>query len=206
MSFTSPLIGGEFYHVYNRGINGADLFFEERNYRHFLRLYSEQVHPVIDTFAYCLMKNHFHLLVRPKLEKDLTGLVDLTGLKNLSGLQVLYSQRFSNCFNAYTKAINRAYGRSGSLFERPFKRIRVESERHLLHLVSYIHRNARHHGFVTDFRSWPHSSYPTLGSSAPSRIRRDEVLGWFGGWPAFESYHQQFDEAPIRYLITEDET
>jgi REP element-mobilizing transposase RayT len=200
MSCTIPLIGGEFYHVYNRGINGADLFFEERNYRHFLRLYSEQVHPVMDTFAYCLMKNHFHLLVRPKLEQDLTG------FQNLSAPRALYSQCFSNCFNAYTKAINRAYGRSGSLFERPFKRIRVESERHLLHLVSYIHRNARHHGFVPDFRAWPHSSYVTLGLAAPSRIRRDEVLGWFGSWAGFESYHQQFDEAPIRYLIAEDKT
>ena len=200
MSGTAPLIGGEFYHVYNRGINGTGIFFEERNYRHFLRLYSELVHPVMDTFAYCLMNNHFHLLVRPKQEHDLSGLQDVTDFP------ALFSQRFSNCFNAYTKAINRAYGRSGSLFERPFKRIRVESERHLLHLVSYIHRNPRHHGFVTDFRAWPHSSYVTLGSTTPSRIRREEVLGWFGGWAAFESYHQQFDEAAIAYLIDEDKT
>ena len=68
MSHTIPLIAGEFYHLYNRGIDGTDIFLEDRNVRHFLRLYREHVHPVIDTFAYCLMKNHFHLLVRPKRE------------------------------------------------------------------------------------------------------------------------------------------
>ena len=200
MSQTIPLIAGEFYHLYNRGIDGADLFLEERNHHHFLRLYAEHLHPVIDTFAYCLMKNHFHLLVRPKPEQDLTG------SRILSGLSSYYSRGLSNCFNAYTKAINRAYGRSGSLFERPFKRIRVESDRHLLHLVSYIHRNPQHHGFVSDFHAWPHSSFAALRSNVPSRLKREEVLGWFGGLSAFEAYHQQFDEAPISYLIAPDQT
>jgi REP element-mobilizing transposase RayT len=200
MSHTIPLIAGEFYHLYNRGIDGADIFLEDRNVNHFLRLYREHLHPVIDTFAYCLMKNHFHLLVRPKRKQDLTG------FENLSGLNAPYSQGLSNCFNAYTKAINQAHGRSGSLFERPFKRIRVESERHLLHLVGYIHRNPQHHGFVSDFRAWPHSSFAALRSNVPTRLRREEVLDWFGGLPTFDAYHQQFDEAPIRYLIAEDQT
>ncbi len=197
MSHTIPLVGGEFYHVYNRGINGADLFHEERNYRHFLNLYAKHVYPVVDTYAYCLMKNHFHLLVCPKLKPDLTG------IQNPSGLSTLYSQRFSNCFNAYTKAINHTYQRSGSLFERPFHRVRVESERHLLHLVAYIHRNPKHHGFLEAFDAWPYSSYKAFHSPGRSHIRRDEVLEWFGGMEAFESYHRQLDSTPIQYLIAE---
>lgn len=58
-----------YYHIYNRGINSCNLFEETPNYEHFLRLYEKYINPIADTYAYCLMKNHFHLLVRIKDEK-----------------------------------------------------------------------------------------------------------------------------------------
>ena len=61
-----PLIHGKYYHIYNRGINREDLFRQTRDYKHFLWLYEKHVFPVTDTFAWVLMKNHFHLLVRIK--------------------------------------------------------------------------------------------------------------------------------------------
>lgn len=61
-----PLISGKFYHIYNRGINSCDLFRKDVNYEHFLMLYERFISPVADTYAWCLMKNHFHLLVRVK--------------------------------------------------------------------------------------------------------------------------------------------
>lgn len=112
MSNPAPLQYGKVYHIYNRGNNGENLFIEERNYRYFLQLYIKHVHPVVDTYAYCLLRNHFHLLVRVK---------DLSGLESPK----LPSQCFSNLFNAYTKSINKAHGRTGALFERPFRAIRM---------------------------------------------------------------------------------
>ena len=53
-----------YYHIYNRGYNRQDLFYEEQNYLYFLQRYEHHICPVADTFAHCLMKNHFHLLVR----------------------------------------------------------------------------------------------------------------------------------------------
>src|SRR5713101_3495855 len=102
-----PLQPGFYYHIYNRGNNREDLFREERNYRYFLRLYAKYTQPIADTFAYCLMRNHFHLLVRIKETSPL-----------LESREV--SQHFSNLFNAYAKAVNNAYGRTGSLFEERF--------------------------------------------------------------------------------------
>jgi putative transposase len=61
-----PLQPGQVYHFYNRGNNGEDLFREERNYAYFLKLCAMHILPVADTFAYCLMRNHFHLMVRIK--------------------------------------------------------------------------------------------------------------------------------------------
>lgn len=68
---TTPLEYGKFYHIYNRGINGCNLFQENENYEHFLYLYDKYICSVANTFAWVLMKNHFHLLVRIKTEKEL---------------------------------------------------------------------------------------------------------------------------------------
>ena len=61
-----PLRRGACDHIYNRGNSAENLFREERNYPHFLKLYARHVEPIAETFAYCLLKNHFHLLVRIK--------------------------------------------------------------------------------------------------------------------------------------------
>jgi REP element-mobilizing transposase RayT len=164
--------------VFNRGNNRENLFREERNYRFFLERYTHHVAPVADTFAYCLLRNHFHLLVRIRPESEWPD-------------AVAPSQHFSNLFNGYTKAVNRVYGRTGSLFQKPFGRIEVTSERYFAQLICYIHQNPQRHGFVSDFRSYPHSSYHALLDSRPTKLRRAEALAWFGGRDDFETMHGQ---------------
>jgi len=72
MTSPAPLEYGEYYHIYNRGNNREDVFFEERNYRHFLSLYAKYILPNADTYAYCLLRNHFHLLVRILTQEEQT--------------------------------------------------------------------------------------------------------------------------------------
>jgi putative transposase len=95
--------------IWDRGNNGETIFTEERNYEYFLKLFEKHISPIADTFAYCLMPNHFHFLIRIKS--------DLPGFGNLEGLKPLYGH-FFNFFNAYTKAFNKAYNRTGSLREK----------------------------------------------------------------------------------------
>ncbi len=195
MTHPIPLDYGKFYHIYNRGNNRENVFIEERNYAYFLKLYTHYIQPIADTFAYCLLHNHFHLLVRIK---DLTGFEDLSGLKETS-------QYFSNLFNAYAKAINKAYQRTGALFQRPFGRIEVTSEAYFLVLVAYIHQNPQRHGFVEDFRSWPHSSYETLLSNKPTRLKREEVLTWYRGVKYLEEFHRrEVKDSEIAQFLPED--
>lgn len=160
---------GKYYHIYNRGINRENIFIEERNYRYFMDLYARYIEPVADTFAYCLLRNHFHLLVRIKTEEEQQR--DLEGLQDLPGLRKVLSptQQFSNLFNAYAKAINKAYNRTGGLFQERFGRIEVTSAKYFATLVIYIHRNPQKHGFVKDFREYPYSSYATLLTAKPTR-------------------------------------
>jgi putative transposase len=201
MKTGAPLQPGCYYHIYNRGNNREDLFREERNYRYFLQLYAHHVMPVAVTFAYCLLRNHFHLLVQ--IRETLQTAQVSEPREVLTPRQV--SQHFSNFFNAYTKAINKAHGRTGSLFEERFGRIAVTSDGHVLQLIFYIHFNPQKHGFVDDFREWPWSSYHTLRAAGDTRLNRAEVLDWFGGSTEFENFHHgMVDKSAITALIDQD--
>src|SRR3972149_1827357 len=74
MTSPPPLKSGVFYHIYHRGTNREDIFVQERNYRYFLQLYARHIEPAAETYAYCLLKNHFHVLVRIKDVEDPKGL------------------------------------------------------------------------------------------------------------------------------------
>jgi REP element-mobilizing transposase RayT len=217
-----PLQEGMFYHIYNKGINGANLFYEERNYGYFLQKYAHYMADVVDTYAYCLLKNHFHLLIRVKenfqvtTSKNLTGLEDLSGLKSesdLSGLKKenglhhpdrIISKRFADLFNAYTKSINKTYNRTGSLFETPFKRIAVEDSSYFTRLVWYIHSNPQKHGFVENFRDYPHSSYHSFLVDKPTRLAKHQVMEWFGNTNSFTQFHNdQLPEKDISDFLIE---
>lgn len=61
-----PLEYGKFYHIYNQGGSGTNLFRKQENYEYFMQLYDKHISPITETFAWCLLANHFHLLVRIK--------------------------------------------------------------------------------------------------------------------------------------------
>ena len=212
-----PLVHGGYYHIYNRGNGGENIFREQRNYAYFLTLYAKYIEPVADTFAYCLMRNHFHLLVRIKTEAEQRETFQVS--KNLEGLgaqpqtwkvsetfQVLNPmQQLSNFFNAYAKAINKAYHRTGGLFQERFGRIPVTSDEYFAYLVTYIHRNPQKHGFVDDFREYPYSSYTAICSAMPTKLKRNQVLEWFNGKDWFLRTHQELvDESKITKLVEDD--
>jgi len=192
----APLQYGITYHVYNQGINHESIFREADNYRYFLEQYIFHVGWLVDTYAYCLLGNHFHFLVRVK---DRPYIDDLIGHRATTpdvdhiGPDPAQppSQHFSNLFNAYARAFNIRYHRSGSLFKRPFGRIPVTTHRYFAYLVVYIHQNPQKHGFVNDYRDWPYSSYHALCGERPTRLDRAGVLDWLGGANAFAYAHIQ---------------
>ena len=209
MTNPTPLQHGRVYHIYNRGINRENVFLEERNYRHFLKLYTQHVAPIVFTYAYCLLRNHFHLMVQIKTPEEIRNGENLTGLGDLSGLELASKppgQVFSNFFNAYAKAINKAYGRTGALWQRPFGRIEVTSDQYFVQLITYIHHNPIKHGFVDHLGDWPYSSYMTFASTQPTRLERQMVLDWFNGPEGFAAAHAQPPvENKIEWVIGHDD-
>jgi len=168
----TPLLPGNWYHIYNRGINGETLYHTEANYQYFLDLLAKYVFCTAKVYAYCLMKNHFHLLI---------SIRDDTKRK-----PHLY---FSDMFNSYTQGLNKQLERTGSLFERPFRRKVISSEIQRVQVTLYIHNNPRHHGIMNDIARYQYSSYSAVLSNAPTKIEREEVLSWFGGRDSFVAYH-----------------
>lgn len=169
-----PLIPDRYFHIYNRGNNGEDIFLEERNYEYFLNLIERHLIFTCDIIAYCMLKNHFHLVIRTKENQE----------------EKRISKAFSNFFNAYAKAINKAYTRTGSLFQECFKRILISDESYLINLILYVHLNPEHHSMVGDFRDYEYSSYSDYLESGPSLLTKEDVLALFGQKEHFIAVHE----------------
>src|SRR3989304_3244346 len=115
------------------------------------------------------------------------------------------SQKFADFFNAHAKAINRAYGRTGSLFQHPFGRVPVTSDRQFWNVIAYIHQNPRKHKFVDDFREWKWSSYGIIVAEQPTILKRDYVLDWFGGKDQYLELHKYWvTEAESKWFAEDD--
>ena len=136
----NPSYSNQYYHVYNRGNNGETIFFEKRNYIYFLKKISESFKDSIDIIAYCLMPNHYHFAV--KIIND--------------GFLEKAMQRVST---SYTRAINKAFNRSGHLFSGRYKNKLIPNDEYLLHLCRYIHRNPIRAKLAKKISDWEFSSY-----------------------------------------------
>ncbi|KKQ92430.1 MAG: hypothetical protein UU16_C0006G0024 [Candidatus Woesebacteria bacterium GW2011_GWA2_40_7] len=176
-----------FYHIYNRGVEKRIIFEDSQDYKVFLRYIKEAFSPLeeqdlrtkyimqglslqsirrpvksyfekIDLIAYCLMPNHFHLLIKQKDFDSIQGL--------MRSLMTRYSMYF-----------NKKYDRVGSLFQGRYKAVLVASEEYLLHLSRYIHLNPREY---TDDLLSAYSSYPEyLGKRQTPWIKPETVLSFF---------------------------
>ncbi len=132
---------GMYYHIYNRGVNKSILFREPANYLYIIeKLQKYSLENLVSVIAYCLMPNHYHLLLRQNGEKP-AGTVPQA------------------VFNSYSKAYNLRYRHSGTLFEGRFRAKPIQTTSHLLHLCRYIHGNPGKDGLVEDPARWPWSNY-----------------------------------------------
>ena len=132
---------GNYYHVYNRGANRQSIFHVEDNYLFLLKRvkqYLLQFH--ITAIAYCLLPNHYHFLLYQETEKTISILMQAI-------------------FNSYSKAYNKAYTHTGTLFEGPFQAKHITTDSYLLQLCRYIHANPVKHCLVDHPADWPYSNY-----------------------------------------------
>ena len=91
----------------------------------------------------------------------------------------------------YAKAINQQEKKRGSLFQKLFRRKHIDSEAYLAQVALYIHRNPVHHNIAIELSEWPWTSYKSIVTNKPTKLKRDELLKWFNGENNFTHLHLQ---------------
>lgn len=178
---------GRYYHIFNCAKNGDPLFKNEEDYKFFLKLYKTHVAPVADTYAYCLLGDHLHLLVR--IHPDAEG--------------SLYKP-FALLFNSYSKGYNKQHGSEGRIFRFKLKRMEIRRETYLLDMIRYINQNARRHGVTEDLARYRFSSYRATISGTSELVNRDELIRHFGlGDSLIRNLNAPVDEKSVKMLMME---
>ena len=144
------------YHVYNRGNNGQQLFFEPAHYHHFLRLFRQHVEPLTKVLAYCLMSNHFHFLL-------LTTEAGTRWDESASSVRQPMVRGLAKLLSSYSQGLNQQFGRQGALFQPKTKGKQLDgpfSEAgYSLLCFQFIHQNPLRAGLAAALADWPYSSY-----------------------------------------------
>lgn len=165
------IVENSYYHIYNRGNNKNSIFFEEANYSYFLAKLEKHIGSSSTVYAYCLMPNHLHLFLKVNHKPTFE-----LGIKNF--------------FISYTKSINKAYNRVGSLFQGRYKASKINSDGYYSRIITYIHQNTLTAGIVKRLEDYHYSSYPCYLNNEPTFIDKNPVLDWFVGLDGFISHHR----------------
>ena len=129
------------YHILFRGMNHCHLFEEEKDYEKFLEtLKKVQDEMNYEIYAYCLMSNHVHIILRESTLRDITKIM-------------------RKILTKYAGWFNRKYKRSGSLIANRYKSEAVENDKYIISLVRYIHQNPIKAGMVFEIEQYNWSSY-----------------------------------------------
>ena len=163
------------YHVYNRGNDKQPIFFTDANYLYFLQKIKTEWKKYADILCYCLMPNHFHLMLTPNEEgcKNIILADKETHMQSLSKI-------IGKTLSSYTKAINVQNNTTGNLFQKKTKAKlltgpnslieKFSTHEYLLTCFHYIHQNPLKAKLAKDLKNWLYSSYPDYYSNRNGTI------------------------------------
>jgi REP element-mobilizing transposase RayT len=193
---------GKYYHVYNRGNNSQNIFIDDIDYKYYLKLMKLYLPGAFEVFAYCLMKNHYHLCLKVKDKDEQLFFDKRLGKKpdlevkwkyfQPEEIQAEYQKKIDPnsmirfLFNSYSRWYNLKYHRTGSLCEKNFERKFIEDEDHLRNEIIYINTNPVKHRIVNSPKKYVWSSYNEMFNESDSILNRNFVLELFGGKENFK--------------------
>ena len=192
------------YHIFNHANGFENIFIEDENYRFFLDKYNQYILPIAETYAYCLLPNHFHLVVRIRRKEILEEVfrnfksTNFSKVQNFGKVEVTdnmieyyISKQFANLFSCYTQSFNKVNKRRGSLFLKNFRREPIENKAYFLNAVIYTHRNPVHHAFCDRYTDWSYTSFCEIKERNSQMIEVEKLLRMFGGRDSFIDLHEQ---------------
>jgi REP element-mobilizing transposase RayT len=199
----------EFMHVICKAVGHEFLFNNDQNKKYFLKKYDHYLGNYLDTYAYCLLDNHVHWLVKCKQTENLKKHIDKVPVlkrkshqSQLLDNKITYEQaiefQFKDFFISYAMSFNKINERSGALFINPFRRISLKDENHLIQLIVYIHANQIKHGLKKKIETCTFTSYQSILSEQLTSLKRDEIFNLFGNKNSFIKIH----ESMVEYYYT----
>ncbi len=189
---TTPLANDYFYHIYNRGVEKRITYLDDREFGHFLKILNYYSHSdpkpsyskateeqtesvrsnekIVEIISYCLMPNHFHLLLKQLKEGGI-------------------SEFMRKVSNGYTRYFNTRHHRIGPLFQGAYKAVLIEDDQQLIHVSRYIHLNPIVSLLVKDLKTYLWSSYlEYVGLANGKLVKKDEILGFFKDAKEYEKF------------------
>lgn len=189
------------YHIYNRTVDKKPMFSSNENYIFFIRQFDKYLSDYLKIYAYCLLGNHFHFMVKINDMTELNTFRKLSKLNKHSqkleqkSTHDIVSHQFRKFFQSYAMAFNKQQNRIGTLFQTPFKRVRIQDEKYLKDLTCYINTNAEKHDLVDNFRLWKWSSYQNTISNNNSKLLKEELItNYFGTIDNFIYCHSEYSK------------
>ena len=209
------------YHIFNHANGFENVFREDENFRFFLEKYQQFIYPVAETYAYCLLPNHFHLVVRVRKREVIDELIRIkkvlpvlsdnfsksnnfskvsfdfgkvdTGKVVISDVEIekFISKQFSNLFSCYAQSYNKMYERMGSLFIKNFRREPILDKEYFINSIIYTHRNPIHHGFCSNYYNWGYTSYGEIIEMKSKLVEVEKIIKIFESRDLFIEMHQR---------------
>ncbi len=190
---------GFVYHIYNKVVSSENLFNDPSDYNDFFQRYATYLAPYFDTYAYNLIPNHFHFLVRvkDKAKIDVSTENTTAAQKYLQGIEPINSfleNQLGRMFSGMALRFNTKNNRVGPLLKAGVKRVLLKTEERVIYQLLYIHHNTIHHGLGAEYDDWKYSSYLAYLSQDHSQVDRDYILQLLGNKDEFLRLHAQFKE------------
>ena len=194
------------YHIFNHANGFENVFHNDENFQYFLLKYKLYIHPIAETYAYCLLPNHFHLVVRIRKREIIEEIIrtknsttnNFSKVWNFGKVRITddeieryLSKQFANLFSCYTQSFNKVFKRRGSLFIKNFRRNAILDRDHFINTIIYTHRNPVHHGFCSGYNDWGYSSYSEIVELKSEIVEVDKIVKIFKSRNQFIEMHQQ---------------
>lgn len=202
--YKAPFSSNKYYHILFRSIDGVPLFKTEKEHIFFLEKWKRFTDPVFETWAYSLLNNHTHFIIKVKQQEEviqtLCTLTDDAKTKAIreflekkedSLIGPIIERQINSFMVSYTNTYNNIIERKGGLFQQPFRRTQITEDKHLQQAIVYVHANAQKHGLVKDFKVHSYSSYKSIIDNNEIFVNAKKVLDFFGGIDGFVSIHKE---------------
>lgn len=202
--FKAPFEFQKHYHILFRSIDGVPLFKTEKEHLFFLEKWKRFTEIVFETWAYSLLGNHTHFIIRVKQQEEVirtlsslpeeaktNAIRKFLEKKEDSPIGSVVERQINSFMVSYANTYNNIIERKGGLFQQPFRRSLIAAEAHLQQAIVYVHANGQKHRLVKDFKTHRFNSYHAILERNDSFVNSTAVLMFFSGIDKFISIHSE---------------